>query len=256
MTNQNLFSVGRLFVQARIQYLDWDSGVLQRPCARVDIQKVSDARKTHTLSLLEVLKQEKYHYVIARFPKKQDDLRAAFLASGFDQVDEIVLLQKSLDRADGIVSFPKIRRASGDDERSIAQLSKESFKKSRFHQDPLIDDQLADQLYFEWGLNCAKRAIVDECWVWDENPGIAGFIADKIQGKMGIINLIAVERSKSGMGIGKSLVQHSVDWMSQMGLSHCQVQTQADNEAALRLYGKMGFVEIDRLITLRWAPSK
>mmetsp|Transcript_73268 Transcript_73268/g.115956 ORF Transcript_73268/g.115956 Transcript_73268/m.115956 type:complete len:184 (+) Transcript_73268:78-629(+) len=63
----------------------------------------------------------------------------------------------------------------------------------------------------------------------------------------GYIAMLAVDKGLRGKGIGKNLVQHSLDKMRDMGADECVLETEYTNTAALGLYKSMGFVKEKRL---------
>ena len=52
----------------------------------------------------------------------------------------------------------------------------------------------------------------------------------------GYIAMLAVEKEYRRLGIGRKLVQLSLDKMKKMGVGECVLETETENQAALKLY--------------------
>jgi len=46
-----------------------------------------------------------------------------------------------------------------------------------------------------------------------------------------------------GLGYGRAIMHAGLNWAAQTGAGFAALQVQADNEPAVALYGKLGFVE-------------
>lgn len=55
-----------------------------------------------------------------------------------------------------------------------------------------------------------------------------------------------VQEALRRSGIGTGLTHHFLDWSRQQGAAKVTVAVAAANEAALNLYRKVGFIEVDR----------
>lgn len=65
------------------------------------------------------------------------------------------------------------------------------------------------------------------------------------RGYIGLIDIV-VEPSLRGQGWGTRLLHHLLAWGQMHGATHAYLQVQGDNEAAVRLYTKLGFSEAYR----------
>ncbi|MEE3235496.1 MAG: GNAT family N-acetyltransferase [Candidatus Latescibacterota bacterium] len=87
-------------------------------------------------------------------------------------------------------------------------------------------------------------------FVWDGNNKIEGYVTTRIddQSKIGGIPNIAVDPQNQGCGIGRALLEHALEYMSQIGMEYAKIETLAQNEVGKYLYPDLGFVEIAQQI--------
>jgi ribosomal protein S18 acetylase RimI-like enzyme len=81
-------------------------------------------------------------------------------------------------------------------------------------------------------------------WVAAVNGGVAGFVAVRIHDdrRIGEIDMLAVDPSHQGAGIGTALTRHALDWIRASGVDVAMVGTGADpgHAPARRTYEKAG----------------
>jgi GNAT superfamily N-acetyltransferase len=83
-----------------------------------------------------------------------------------------------------------------------------------------------------------------EGFVWEEDGAIIGNASlHEVEGAPGrfVLANVAVDPAHRRRGIGRALVQASIDLARQRGASEVLLQVEADNDAAIRLYGELGF---------------
>jgi GNAT superfamily N-acetyltransferase len=98
-----------------------------------------------------------------------------------------------------------------------------------------------------------QKAVEDVCAAEDTNVWIAinagstvGFVAVKLDfesSRMGEIYMIAVDPDFQGRGIGSALIEFTLAWMKDAGMSVAMVETGGDlsHAPARRTYEKVGF---------------
>ncbi|HEY7282139.1 MAG TPA: GNAT family N-acetyltransferase [Actinomycetota bacterium] len=59
---------------------------------------------------------------------------------------------------------------------------------------------------------------------------------------------MAIEESWRGQGLGSALMAHAMRWARQVGIEKVTLEVYPDNEAAMALYRKFGFLEEGRLV--------
>lgn len=90
----------------------------------------------------------------------------------------------------------------------------------------------------------------DGCFVADRAGEILGYITvrlDRVNGKGRIPNLAVVEAAR-GLGLGRRLIVHAIDYMRDAGMKVAQIETMASNAVGQHLYPSCGFEEVARQV--------
>jgi len=219
------------------EYLAWDSDFfglrIARAVAPLGPDSIGDVRAWCTA--------EKIDGVYALLPCADRTGIATAEASGFGLVDVRVTLVA--DRgATAVTDRPDIRPARDGDRASLRAIARASHHDSRFYQDGHFPRARCDALYETWiDQSCGGSADAVFVAVRDTEP--VGYITcERLPERAGRIGLFAVRASDHGRGLGRALVQRSLDWFGRAGTERVVVTTQARNVAALRLYERCGFV--------------
>jgi len=75
--------------------------------------------------------------------------------------------------------------------------------------------------------------------------GLAGFAVTGVGSALAYLQRVAVDPRYQGIGIGRSLVRSSARWAKKEGAGAIMLNTQIDNDAAIRLYEAEGFDTLD-----------
>lgn len=70
---------------------------------------------------------------------------------------------------------------------------------------------------------------------------VLGYAISGRSGARGYLQRLAVHPSAQSRGLGRALVVDGLGWMRRRGADRVMVNTQADNQRALRLYQRLGF---------------
>jgi ribosomal protein S18 acetylase RimI-like enzyme len=85
---------------------------------------------------------------------------------------------------------------------------------------------------------------------------VLGYAVGGANGRFGYLQRLGVHAEHQGGGIGEFLSRSLLSTLQVMGARSVMVNTQEENEAALRLYGKLGFeVLSDRRYIMRLTPQ-
>lgn len=79
---------------------------------------------------------------------------------------------------------------------------------------------------------------------------VIGYITTRIDreaGKGRIPNL-AVDASARGQGLGRSLIEHALEYFRREGLAYAMIETMAHNAIGNHLYPDCGFIEVARQV--------
>lgn len=75
--------------------------------------------------------------------------------------------------------------------------------------------------------------------------GVAGYyVASYVAGEVTLLN-IAIAPNLQGQGAGYRLMQHLIEQAKQLAQQEIWLEVRASNSAAIKLYQKLGFVEVD-----------
>ena len=113
---------------------------------------------------------------------------------------------------------------------------------SRFKLDPNFAPGKYESLYSTWLKKSLDKRMASHTFVFRDNTKIAGFITLKISGESGTIGLIAVDARYRGKGIGRALINSTIEFLGEKGIPVCFVATQLANSEACKLYESCGFV--------------
>ncbi len=107
----------------------------------------------------------------------------------------------------------------------------------------------------DWRWRKARHVDEDICanpsgvFVAEEGP-ILGYISTRLDyeaGKGRIPNL-AVDKAVRGRGIGRSLIEHAINYLRSEGMAFVMIETMENNPIGQHLYPSCGFVETGRQI--------
>lgn len=113
-----------------------------------------------------------------------------------------------------------IRQVEEKDIDSVANLAKSSFKLSRFHFDPYLDDSKGDELIGQSAINSIKHGFVDIMFVAEIDNKVVGYYSgkkyyiDEFERMIGEGVIGAVDRNYRGKGIFSALDIYLLDWFS------------------------------------------
>jgi dTDP-4-amino-4,6-dideoxy-D-galactose acyltransferase len=141
------------------------------------------------------------------------------------------------------LSAMTIDMAGADDVAAIEQISGRCFSFSRFHLDPAVGLERANDVKRQWARN-ACRGRASAVYVARRQNDIAGFLAvlenRSSRGIDAIIDLVGVDAGHQGQGVGRALSRRFImQWRDRA--DRLRVGTQVSNIPAMRLYESIGF---------------
>jgi len=122
--------------------------------------------------------------------------------------------------------------------------------------DQRVEEQLGVLQGQDWRSRKARH--IDEdveanapgVFVAEDNGKIVGYITTRLEhavGKGRIPNLAVIPEARGG-GVGRQLIEHSLEYFRREGMSFAMIETMAYNEVGNHLYPACGFVEIARQV--------
>ena len=122
----------------------------------------------------------------------------------------------------------------------LLELCYQSGYMSRFFLDSRIDNNKFKEMYSIWLLNSINTGNSDLI-VFKYNEKYLGFVTYKIKNSNVSIELIAVDESSRGMGVGRCLLEAVEDIAVKFRLNKVLIPTQLDNNNAIAFYKHLGY---------------
>jgi ribosomal protein S18 acetylase RimI-like enzyme len=167
------------------------------------------------------------------------DLVIKFQRLGFVIMENLITFSGFLCNSNDNNLPSEIRKANAEDEAALRNLAGRAFSFDRFHKDPTINSELANQIKSEWVAN-ALHGRSESVFVYEIDKKVVGFNACLLSDNIASIDLIAVDPKFQGRGIGKQLVIASQKYYSNFAETMV-VGTQSSNIKSVNFYHKLGF---------------
>jgi dTDP-4-amino-4,6-dideoxy-D-galactose acyltransferase len=239
--------------------LPWDSQQLRMSAARIDYLLAAGSyneQRSAKQMLLEELLVEAQNLGVWHMSVRVDasDLSSLHVLeeAGFITVDGILTFALDLKEHHAVEPDGdfKIRLATADDAGEAEALARTAYVYDRFHADPFIDRELADELHANWVRNSCEGKAADAMLIAEDWSGLLGFVTCKLpsdiarnsyNSRPGTIVLVAAAPRARGRRVGYSLTMAALEWFRRSGCETVEVGTQLSNIPASRLYQMCGF---------------
>ncbi len=140
-----------------------------------------------------------------------------------------------------------IRDYDSIDLEAVQQIAKAGHRHSHFFHEARFPFEKTQELFTGWIERCAGGQSA-KMWIAENQEHIVGFatclfntaLHPYIGKKIGIIDFIVVDPSAQGLGVGKQLLQHVLQWFTGQ-VDDVELRTMADNLQAVRFYEKHRF---------------
>lgn len=158
--------------------------------------------------------------------------QSPFLEAGFEVHERLHLLVRPLDDVPTLDDAPAdLRRGHQADRPRILAVDAAAFPEFWQLDGPGLEDALAATPSARLRVACGPEA---------PRP-ITGYAVTGRAGPRGYLQRLAVDPPAQGHGIGAALVVDGLRWLRRWGAKEVLVNTQVGNEAAVRLYERLGF---------------
>lgn len=123
---------------------------------------------------------------------------------------------------------------------------------------------LPDQAYDAWVKSLAPLLGRFAAIVLAENQGqLIGFVAGRIRtmppyfggGAAGFISEVFLLDTYRGSGIGRRMIEESLNWFRQQGVARVELQVVSGNQAAIDFYRKLGWYDELRQMVWNFPPT-
>lgn len=147
-----------------------------------------------------------------------------------------------------------IRHFRAEDLPLLRRITVDSFGSVAF--DEMLEQRLGRWNERDW--KARKADHIDEdcaanaagCFVAEAEGQVQGYITtrlDRVNGIGRIPNLAVVEEAR-GLGLGRRLIHHALDYFREQGMAVAKIETMASNAVGQNLYPSCGFEEIGRQV--------
>ena len=168
--------------------------------------------------------------------------------AGFSVVDTNVTLSLASSAIEALAPRSQpvvIGEAKASNQADILRIAETCFRHTRFHLDPKIPMETANRIKREWMNNCLTGNRGDRVFVSYDRDQVTGFLASLVthdgNRPTAVIDLIGVDPTFQGLGVGAALTRAFIDYYS-ADVDEMLVGTQIANTTSLRLYQKLGFI--------------
>ena len=253
---------------ASLNILPWDSERLGVTAARIDYLVADGSygdQQQAKKHLLEQVLNEARHRGVRHLSVRVDasDLSGIHVleVNGFITVDGILTFAIDLSghkKVARVYDFAT-RLGTTADAEPAAELARTAYLYDRFHSDPFISGERADQLHATWLRNACVGKTGDAVIVAEDRSGLLGFVTCALQSDtaftlgslVGTIGLVASAKRARARGVGYATTIAALDWFKEQGCEIVEVGTQLRNIPASRLYQRCGFRLVGSSISLR-----
>lgn len=147
-----------------------------------------------------------------------------------------------------------IRHYHPDDLPTLRKITVDSFGSVALDQ--MLEDRLGIWNGRDW--QARKADNIDEdctvnpagCFVAERDGILLGYITTRVDvlNSVGRIPNLAVIEEARGLGLGRRLIHHALDYFRECGLKVAKIETMASNVIGQNLYPSCGFEEIGRQV--------
>lgn len=224
----------------------WKKDPFDTKIILLNTAKINSIKSIDVIPLLiKDLKESGIEYASYRLPSTQMKMAQNLERLGFLLVDGSINFEASPEEI-VIGDYDSIFEASESDGERLREISGSAFTSTRFFNDPAISKEKAQNIYKEWITN-SLVGYADKVFVYKKEGKVLGYVTVKDRH----IQLIAVETSQQGKGIGKKLIWAAIAHLKNRNLDKIFIETQVQNIKAIRAYTKCGFKVVDTFFTFR-----
>lgn len=147
-----------------------------------------------------------------------------------------------------------IRHYKPQDLELLRQITVDSFGAVAFDQ--MLEDRLGIWNQRDWKARKADNIDddctinPDGCFVAERDGEILGYITTRVDrvNSIGRIPNLAVVEAARGLGLGRRLIHHALDYFREQNMDIAKIETMASNVIGQNLYPSCGFEEIGRQV--------
>jgi ribosomal protein S18 acetylase RimI-like enzyme len=226
----------------RVEADPWLAGVFGHDAFRVSLPEGGADADAVVAHLRDRGSADAFYY--AKVPTARVDQTRALANAGLHVVDVNVTFECPPDGPDVAAPGVRVRDAHPEDSADLLAIASSCFVYSRFHLDPHVPAGIADAVKRAWVDSYLHSRRGERLLVVEAEGRPAGFLAVLAapgHGRLArVIDLVGVDKSCQGRGLGKALVSTFLRSCRESG-TLARVGTQAANIPSMRLYERCGF---------------
>lgn len=228
--------------------VSWDSECFGFDVYEIRCEREAGGVARHLPALLARLAAGGRYLAVTRVPFGRAELVRALTGQGFYPIETSFGISRSLARplpSRGRAFEGLLLRAAGADELPrLEELARTAFRTDRFHLDPAVPDDKADERYARW----IRRAFADgdPVFVYEDSghDRMLGFF--HVRGASdgsGVVDLslAATDPGVQGSGVGVLLYEAVLEQCRALGFRSAQTRITAQNTDVLNLFVHLGF---------------
>lgn len=243
------------------EQLGYGAGRLNHLIALGDYQEQWELKEALLKAVLGDCTRQGIRHLSARI--NASDLTTIHLLEqyGFITVDGILTFSLDIRDAHFPTEFEglKVRLSRPEDIEQIKDIARSSYDYDRFHSDPSIPKEVADNIYAVWMENACLGKAADAIIVAERDDRVLSYVACKVDHQamgylrrgIGIIVLVATAARTRGQGLARAATYGALNWFSEQEVKMVEVGTQLTNIPASRLYEACGFKLVASSLSLR-----
>lgn len=240
----------------RIAEVTWDSATFGLPMYELRCPEDPAALEAHLPGLLASLGAGRA-MVAVKVPCGAAVYGSVLARQGFYPVETLLELHHSLERFKPLVArMPaglRLRPAVEADEPALESLARSAFEADRFHQDPHLPRDRADERFAQW----IRRGMAagDPVFVFEDGREIFGFyhVQETPPGSRSVrLSLAAMAAGRRKLGFGALMYQAVLLECRARGFAVAWTHVSAANLDVLNLFARLGFAVRNPVVTFHW----
>jgi len=200
---------------------------------------VDSIEKVELKDILEKYLQMKPVMMYAKMPISKIKFIAQLEDIGFRIVETNAVYERNMNKEIKMQGRCTLRNALPEDRDGACVIAKRSFRYSRFHIDPNVDNQVANDIKALWVSNYFLGKRGDKMVVAEVNNILVGFLLLLYKEDMLVVDLIAVDSNYRSNYIASDMIAYVEQNCD--GFKRIQVGTQLANIPSIMLYESNGF---------------
>ena len=236
---------GNLETIEKCKFLTWDTNFFGKKIARATVSRMDKQTAEVILEWCQINNIECLYFLA-----DSNHAETVKVAEDYDfrLVDIRITLQRHLRDEEvrvknDLSQTVAVRPSRPCDISELQAIARISYYHSRYYFDPCFSTNSCQALYETW-IKRSCSGYANMVLVAEMNGKAIGYVSCHLMNDTlgGQIGLVGVASGARGRGVGKTLIDHCLDWFATHGCELVKVVTQGRNIAAQRLYQSCGFL--------------